>query len=151
MVVFNITCLRWRHTHTDGRSSSQQNSDVKKRTRHFLTNCQKTSEDNAKKTDNNRRLAIYEYFWRAIANLLNFIRLFSATHLKSQLAASAFNSCDWMKVLAASLRVRFCDEWKIALSQGPLRSRWNFSTAAFNVKFIIKEGGPNLKLALWTS
>ncbi len=62
MAVFNITCLRWRHTYTDGSKSSQQNSDVKKRTRHFLTNCQKTSEDNAKKTDNNRRLAIYEYF-----------------------------------------------------------------------------------------
>ena len=27
-------------------------------------------------------------------------------------AASAFKYCDWMKVLAASLRVGFCDEWK---------------------------------------
>ena len=30
-------------------------------------------------------------------------------------AASAFKYCDWMKVLTASLRVGFCDEWK-----GPL-------------------------------
>ncbi len=30
-----------------------------------------------------------------------------------KLAASAFKYCDWMKVLAASLRV-FCDEWKRA-------------------------------------
>ncbi len=34
------------------------------------------------------------------------------THRKSKLAASAFKYCDWMKVLAASLRVDFCDEWK---------------------------------------
>ncbi len=32
-----------------------------------------------------------------------------------KLAASAFKYCDWMKVLAASLRVGFCDEWKRAL------------------------------------
>ena len=31
-----------------------------------------------------------------------------------KLAASAFKYCDWMKVLAASLRVGFCDEWKRA-------------------------------------
>ena len=30
-----------------------------------------------------------------------------------KLTASAFKYCDWMKVLAASLRVGFCDEWKL--------------------------------------
>ena len=29
-----------------------------------------------------------------------------------KLAASPFKYCDWMKVLAASLGVGFCDEWK---------------------------------------
>ena len=33
-----------------------------------------------------------------------------------KLAASAFKYCDWMKVLAASLRVGFCDEWKRAFT-----------------------------------
>ena len=33
-----------------------------------------------------------------------------------KLAASAFKYYDWMKVLAASLRVGFCDEWKRALN-----------------------------------
>ncbi len=32
-----------------------------------------------------------------------------------KLAASAFKYSDWMKVLAASLLVGFCDEWKRAL------------------------------------
>ena len=31
-----------------------------------------------------------------------------------KLAASAFKYCDWMKVLAAGLRVGFCDEWRRA-------------------------------------
>ncbi len=31
-----------------------------------------------------------------------------------KLAASSFTYCDWMKVLAASLRVGFCDKWKRA-------------------------------------
>ena len=35
-----------------------------------------------------------------------------------KLAASAFKYCDWMKVLAASLRVGFCDEWKRAFIFG---------------------------------
>ena len=35
-----------------------------------------------------------------------------------KLAASAFKYCDWMKVLAASLRVGFSDEWKRALTPG---------------------------------
>ncbi len=30
-------------------------------------------------------------------------------------AANAFKYCDWMKVLAASLRVSFCDKWKRAI------------------------------------
>ena len=29
---------------------------------------------------------------------------------------SAFKYCDWMKVLAASLRVGFCDHWKRAVA-----------------------------------
>ena len=33
----------------------------------------------------------------------------------SQASASALNHSDWMKVLAASLRVVFCVEWKRAL------------------------------------
>ncbi len=33
-----------------------------------------------------------------------------------KLAASSFKYCDWMKVLAASLRVGFCDEWKRVLT-----------------------------------
>ncbi len=33
-----------------------------------------------------------------------------------KLAASVFKYCDWMKVLAASLRVGFCDEWKRGLT-----------------------------------
>ena len=33
-----------------------------------------------------------------------------------KLAASAFKYCDWMKVLAASLRVGFCDEMKKAFT-----------------------------------
>ena len=34
-----------------------------------------------------------------------------------KLAASAFKYCDWMKVLAASLRVGFGDEWKRAFRE----------------------------------
>ncbi len=33
-----------------------------------------------------------------------------------KLAASAFKDSNWMKVLAGSLRVGFCDEWKNALN-----------------------------------
>ena len=32
-----------------------------------------------------------------------------------KLAASAFRYCDWINVLAASLQVGFCDEWKRGL------------------------------------
>ncbi len=47
------------------------------------------------------------------------LSLFS-THRESQLASwqrvsSDFEYCDWMKVLAASLRIGFCDEWKRAV------------------------------------
>ena len=44
---------------------------------------------------------------------------FFFTHRKSQLAsspASAFKYRDWIKILAASLRVRFCDEWTFLTS-----------------------------------
>ena len=36
----------------------------------------------------------------------------SSQKLTRKLAEIAFKYCDWMKVLAASLRVGFCDEWK---------------------------------------
>ena len=51
------------------------------------------------------------------------LSLFS-TYRKSQLAASAFKYCDWMKVLAASLRVGFCDHWKRAFMES-----WEFATS----------------------
>ena len=35
-----------------------------------------------------------------------------AKDITRKLAASAFKCYDWMKVLAASLRVGLCDEWK---------------------------------------
>ncbi len=35
-----------------------------------------------------------------------------------RLAASAFKYCDWIKVLAASLLVSFCDEWRRACRVG---------------------------------
>ena len=46
----------------------------------------------------------------------------SCCHLVARLMTTtdlllAFKCCDWMKVLAASLRVGFCDEWKRALVQ----------------------------------
>ena len=41
-----------------------------------------------------------------------------------KLAATAFKYCDWMKVLAASLRVGFCDEWKRALKLSAGRSNF---------------------------
>jgi hypothetical protein len=48
------------------------------------------------------------------------LSLFS-THRKMALASlqcmSAFKYCDCMKVLAASLRVGFCDEWKRAFTK----------------------------------
>ena len=34
----------------------------------------------------------------------------------SQTRSECFKYCDWMKVLAASLRVGLCDEWKKALT-----------------------------------
>ena len=35
----------------------------------------------------------------------------------SQAHSECFQYCDWLKVLAASLRVGFCDEWKRAITQ----------------------------------
>ena len=52
--------------------------------------------------------------------LVLFLRLKSLFHSSQKptrkLAASAFKYCDWMKVLAASLQVSFCDKWKGALA-----------------------------------
>ena len=39
-----------------------------------------------------------------------------------KLATSAFKYCDWMKVLAASWRVGFCDEWKRGFKPAILRA-----------------------------
>ena len=64
--------------------------------------------------------------WRSSYRHLNTGQTFSDRRMKllfhssqkptSKLAASAFKYCDWMKVLAASLRVEFCHKWKRALS-----------------------------------
>ena len=55
------------------------------------------------------RGTIDEVLWRMLCTKVK--PLFHSS-LKStrKLAASAFKYCDWMKVLAASLRVGFCDE-----------------------------------------
>ena len=52
--------------------------------------------------------------WRSLPLMYTYLMhlSFFSTHRESQLAASAFEYFDCMKVLAASLRVSFCDEWK---------------------------------------
>ena len=61
-----------------------------------------------------------------------------------KLAASAFKCCDWMKVLAASLRVGFCDEWKRGVTIGTLNSA---SYALTSLSIIVQQMVVNLQLS----
>ncbi len=52
----------------------------------------------------------------------------SSQNGEGKLTASAFKYCDWKKVLAASLRVGFYDEWKRALMPHNFTCQWEIAT-----------------------